>query len=276
MTEGIEYTLPCGTFNAEGKLCKKVYIRPWRAKVKRLLSKLDHKKESGKAIDIVLKETVVAVEGFKTVSSALFEDMLSPDREFCALKARLLSKKPEVHANFNCLYCDFTKPLMPLDISGMQTVTLDDFNANPDLPTITTEDDVRVENKKIRTFEFDVPSGQWNEEGTFKAKFKVPTGKDIKAISTKARRVTADADWLIWSRTCVKWGDHEGPYQSSFWDQMTDAQLGALEDAFESLGELGPETVNHVQCEECGELTPVSIYATDFLLRLPRSLMKKR
>jgi len=275
-TQGVPFDLPCGVFDSEGELRRKVYIRPWRAKVKRLLGKMDARKDAGKAVEIILQESIVSIEGFRTVSSALLNDMLGPDREFCALQARIMSRGPIVEADFTCLSCQYRKKGMKLDLSNIGVMGVDEF------PLVRSEPEIDVRGKdtgrKVRVFDITVPGGQWDDKDSkeIKATFRIPNGADLKEVAKHVNKNPVAADWSLWSRTCLLWGEQRPPFIMSFWDNLTAYQLEALEDGFAEIDKLGPETVNYVDCDECGDENPVSIYATDFLLRLPRSRTRTR
>jgi hypothetical protein len=274
--DGIEFTLPCGVFDVKGVLHRKVFMRPWRAKVKRLLGKLNPRKDAAKAVYIILKETIVGIDGFSTLTDALLRNMTAPDREFCAVQARKLSRGNIVESDFSCSYCGYTRKDMKLDLDKMSIMAMEEFNEDPDLPTIEVEDkpdaDGQPTGKKRFVFHLDINGPMYGSpDGMVRAKFRLPNGRDMEEIAKVAKKNPVEGDWILWSRTCLEWGDEPIPLRGPFWDNLTGAQLESLEDGFALLDRLGPETVNTIECDECERNNLVSVYSTDFLLRLPRS-----
>lgn len=263
--EGQEFTLPVGVFDSTGQRRRAVRIQPWKAKVKRLLGQLTER-DAGKATQVILQETIVSVDGFEKVSTALLNDMTSADRDFCALQARILTRGTTVKAEFKCRLCSHREKEMPLDISKIEVHMVDSCKEIKQ----SEEHDARGKptGRMIWTFEFDLPNKQ-------KAKFRLPTGLDMVEAGKVIVKNPVEGDWLLWSRTCLEWGTAPPPYPSSFWDNLSSMELEVLEEKFSSvLGQVGPQTQNQVVCPGCGEENEVSIFATDFLLKPPRSRSK--
>ena len=297
MENGLPFELPMGVFDGEGNNRTTVRVKPWKAgRLKRKLGRLNPKKgaDLAKSINLILEECLVSVTGFGRISERLLESMPGPDRQFCACKARELSRGPKIVCEVPCPYCgepnEETKELDKLKV-GRLTDEVDVLGPNGK-PTgqktlrfaheVEDELDARGETtgRKIRTFTAtNIPGGYLGEnKEPFDAVFRFANGADAKAVaqeSAKPNRSDVDSDFLVYSRTCLRWGDYSPPFPIEFWEGLTDPQLERLEDVFEDYGYLGPETSSIIPCAGCGRKLPITVYGTDFLLRLPRSLTNR-
>lgn len=243
------FTLPCGWMDDRGGIHKDVEIAPLSGRGRMAIARADVRSNSGRIETEVVLDTVGRIGPVEKIGKKIALDLLSSDRDFILLKARLLTKGPHMALVQVCPHCG------------------EKLNIHIDL-----DEDVPVRELNEGDYEIDRKTGKRayrikSEELEVDALLRFSDGADQEFISPLVRSNPIGASYKAFMRQLLEWRG-ERRFQSNLIEMLDVDQIEFIEAEAVRLAP-GPDLSLWTTCDICQREFVTDVDIGDFFFRKP-------
>ena len=252
-----EFEFPIGIINKNKEICKKFKIRPMTGRIRKQVGDTKYHNNQLKITEMLIKETLLEVEGVDIISDSMISNMLPGDRDFLLLKLKKISMPKDEENIILSAKCSACKCDMEMEIN------IDSFKINK------MDDKFNSDIMNIKGINHRIFSIESEEYGKLIMRFQTLSDQEI--VSPLFRKNPIEAEHLLLSRLIISYNGK--PLTPDDFDDLSLPEITWIEDNSISHN-FGVDLTKEIECYNCNAKNEMSVDILGFLFQSRRSKIK--